>query len=313
MRRPRVLGSASVIALVASALVSGPVAAAGTLTVEPPSGVPGQTLTAKGSHSFGVQLVTLRWDSTDLQQTGSSGSDGMFEIPFTVPAGAAVGGHVLRACVRGDCSITPPFTVAVTLPPPSANPTPAATPAASPPASPIPSSVPSLSPGPVESASPGTSAEPTADASASGAIAGPTVVPTALPADPNTPGGVKLAWPWLLVVGGVLGLLILALYVLLGRNEKWLRGETNPGFDEKAPESLTADNGPPKAGKTPKLYEAMTRGTHAPPKPPDELIRHEATHAGDAADAVDQPDADAPSAPKASKEVKLKGKNIGEN
>lgn len=339
MRRPerfgRLLRLAFTCAVLAAALASTPVAAAGTLAVDPPSGAPGQMLMAIGSGFPGGQAIELRWDGATLPAGGSSADDGAFEIPFTIPAGAAVGGHELRACIRGNCSLAPPFTVAVTLapsagpsatpvatPPPASEPAPSAS--AGPPPSPSAAPTGVVSPGPVESGSPGpsltASGEPSPAASSSGVIAAPSVAPTGIPAgptDPDTFGRLKQAWPWLLVAGGGLGLALLALYVVLSRNdaralktktghaleghgsEKWLKGDTTQ-FGPGDADVLAADTAVPEAARTPKLYEAAAKGTHATPQ------------SGPGAEAGTSA-SDADPTTEASKDVKVKGKKIGEN
>lgn len=350
MRRQAAAGSVAAIVLLLAGFASGPVAAAGTLTVEPPSGVPGQTLTAKGSGFPAGQHIELRWDGTGLPEGGPSGEDGSFEIAFAIPSAAAVGGHELRACIRGNCSLAPPFTVAVIAAPPptivpSANPSAAPTPPPSTPSSPAPSTpsgsalptrdpAASASPGasvsPDASASTDASASPAVQASASGGLAGQTVAPTALPGDPDAPGTVKVQFPWdRVLVAGLVGLSVLLLFyawasndnrLLRSRsgntmegtsNEKWMKDRTAQGVAPKPHEVITAggDASAPTP-KTPKLYEAMTKGTHAPPAAPQ-------------ADAAVEPGAAAEPSPDAapgaepdsdpSKDVKLKGKKIGEN
>jgi hypothetical protein len=230
-----------------------PVAAAGTLTVTPTSGGPGEQLTASGTGVAGGEPVTLQWDGNTAVGQGSSTNDGTFSIQFTIPTSATPGGHQLRACIRSDCSIAPPFTVAVTTTPASAPPstTPAPTGDAS-------STGPSGSPGssgvPSEAPSAGTSESPTAigspaasevpsgaaspDASASGAVVAPTLGPTAIAASPTGAdpfSRVNVALPWLLLVGAVLGFLLLGLYVVLQRNDgRGVNGEAAETGDDEA-------------------------------------------------------------------------------
>ena len=284
MRRRIALGAC--LAFLATALTSAPATAAGTLTVDPPSGAHGQVLTAHGSGIPAGQLVTLRWDGVILPETGTSADDGTFEIGFAIPASAAVGGHELRACIRNDCSVATPFTVAVVLAAPSSNPTDAPTPQPSAPASAAPSSPPeSTTPSaPATSSTPDASASASPAASASGVIAAPTAEPTLVPAgptDPDTLGRLKQAWPWLLIAGGGLGLALLALYVVLTRNDtRVLMSRTGPPLEGHGSEKWLKD-------RTVQLG-------------PDEP-------AGDLTAGTAEPTAEA------TKDVKVKGKKIGEN
>jgi hypothetical protein len=219
-------------------VLAGPVAAAGTLAVTPASGAPGDQLTASGTGIAAGQPVTLQWDGNTSVGQGSSGTDGSFSIQFAIPANATPGGHQLRACIRSDCSIAPPFTVAVTTVSASGGPSPSPAPtgeASGPPdASPGASGSPGSSASPSEASSPAPSdspvgsgqipsevpsGEPSPAASASGVIAAPTPTATAMPSTPGSNGRPSVALPWLLLVGAVLGLLLLGLYVVLQRSE----------------------------------------------------------------------------------------------
>lgn len=330
------------------AILAWPVFAAASLTVMPAVGAPGQLLTASGTHDFGVQQITLQWDGFDLSERGSSDVSGNFSIQFAIPSGANPGGHQLRVCIRGDCTFAPPFTVAVIAGTPPPNPTPASsvstppiTPAPSGPgASTTPSSPPSVSAAPADSPvasagatpSDGVSAAP--DASPTGGLAVPSIAPTSVPSEPKPAGTIKVQFPWdRIAIAAVFGLGVLLIF-LAAVNEKWLKGSGGMFFGKGTyPTDSTGEDAPMKtpklyeaaakgthAPKTPKLYEAAAKGTHAPPgdEPTapsvSEIIITKMVDGGDPAIPSDaSSDSNAEPDPDASKDVKLKGKNIGEN
>jgi hypothetical protein len=324
-------GPGLAFAMLATVLMSAPVVAAAVLSVEPPSGVPGAMLVAKGAGYPANQAIRLRWDGGFLPETGSSDGFGGFAIPFAIPTSAAPGGHQLRACVRSACSLAPPFTVAVVAAPgPTLTPKPTVAPTPPPP-TPAPSLAPTAEPSPAPTAeltpapTPTAGVTPTAGDTPAAPSAGfvtdppgtPTVLPTALPADPSAPGTVKVQFYWdSAVFAGLLTLAVVAVVAIGAKNEKWFRGSSGKIFVRRSFQIFTAGKDAPAKG--PKLYEAMS--THAPPMPPTDLVQHEATHAADTGSgAGNDTDADAVIAPDAgteadaSKDVKLKGKNIGEN
>lgn len=281
--RRLIAGVLAAAAVLATAVA--PAVAAATLTVSPQSGVPGQVLHAIGSGFSGDQQIKLQWDAGFLPETGSSDSSGSFDIAFAIPSAASLGGHVLRACIRGVCSQAVPFTVSVVpgTPPPVASPSPSTE------ASALPSSEPSSSgSAPPDGSSPSPAAPSDAVSpvpSTTGAVVVPTVAPTLLPADPSSPGTVTVQFPWLrIAIAGIfaLGVLLIAVAAV---NEKWLKGSGGKVFD---------------------------RGS------PSDLLQHEATHAGDGEATGDVEDA-APAelepepAPDRAQDVKLKGKKIKEN
>ena len=275
-----VTGVGGAMALFAVVVV--PALAAATLTVSPPSGVPGQVLHAIGSGFSADQQIQLQWDAGFLPETGTSDHSGAFDIPFLIPSAASHGGHVLRACIRGVCSQAVPFTVSVVAgtPPPIESPSPAASAPPSSEASPPASAPPD---GASPSTAPSDAGSPAPGASASGAVVVPTVLPTTLPADPSVPGTVKVQFPWdRIAVAGVFALGVL-LIVVAAANEKWLKGSGGKAFDRGSRQILTA--GP----------DAPEKGTPAPATPPSDLSDN------------DQVKADA------AKDVKLKGKKLKDN
>lgn len=295
-----VAGVTAAVALLAVAVM--PAVAAATLTVSPPSGAPGQVLHAIGSGFSADQQIKLQWDAGFLPEAGTSDSSGAFDIPFAIPTVATLGGHVLRACIRGVCSQAVPFTVSVVAgtPPPVSTPVPSASAASS--VSPEPSNqssepspgvTPSGSAAPSNSAAPTTSESPLPAASASSVI-GPTVAPTALPAEPGAPGTIKVKFPWdRIAIAGIFGLGVL-LIVVAAANEKWLKGTGGKVFDRESAHDLAAGSDAPSAGKAPKRVPPGIAPGHGGPADVEA-----STEAKPALDAT--------------KDVKLKGKNIKEN
>jgi hypothetical protein len=150
-----------------------------------------------------------------------------------------------------------------------------------------------------------------------------------VPAGPTVPGKVKVQFPWdRIAVASVFALGVL-LIVVAAANEKWLKGSSGNWFNRGSRQIITA--GKDAQPKTPKLFEASAKGTHAPPAagegtPPQvsEIAITKITDAGpgagpesaataDAEPADAEPSTEANPEADATKDVKLKGKNIGEN
>jgi len=246
--RARRLIAGLVGAAVLLALVAAPAAAAATLTVSPQSGVPGQVLHAIGSGFSGEQQIKLQWDAGFLPETGSSDSSGSFDIAFAIPSAASLGGHVLRACIRGVCSQAVPFTVSVVpgTPSPVASPSPdaSAPPSAEPSSS---ASAPPSAPPDGSSPSPGAPSDAVSPdpAASPSAIVAPSLAPTVLPADPSAPGTIKAQFPWLrIAIAGIFALGVL-LIVVAAVNEKWLKGSGGKVFDRGSEAAVPAEAAAP--------------------------------------------------------------------
>lgn len=298
MRHATAFGAGLSLAMLATLLLSAPVAAAAVLSVEPPSGMPGEMLVAKGAGYPANQAIGLQWDGGFLPEIGSSDRYGDFAIPFAIPTSAAPGGHQVRACVPRVCSLAPPFTVAVlAMPGPTVTPNPTVAP-----------TPPTPTPGATSTSTATHSATPTETPSPTPAATLPTPSPTPVATSPVAAAGESPApapapkvnrfqatFIWLTVIGVLLiGIIVAA---------RWIR-VAHPWKTRKTFQIFTAGKDPATA---PKLYEMMVKGTHrpagpdAPASPPSSVaLEHEATHAADA-------DADA------SSDVKLTGKKIGEN
>jgi hypothetical protein len=105
------------------ALPAGAGGGAGFVTVDPPSGAPGDPITVSGS-CYGLDGVEfeirfLQGSLDEVLGTGESGPGGAFSINATVPAGAQPGPAVIQAeCfVDSTAPLTTEFTVTAPQPP----------------------------------------------------------------------------------------------------------------------------------------------------------------------------------------------------
>jgi len=109
------IGAAALSVLFALPAAGGP--GAGFVTVDPPSGAPGDPITVSGScfglSGFDFEIHFVQGSLDEVLGTGVSGAGGAFSINATVPAAAQLGAAEIRAECIVDSSgpITTGFTV----------------------------------------------------------------------------------------------------------------------------------------------------------------------------------------------------------
>lgn len=155
-----VLGVGSVLIAAAGAYADSP-----HLTLEPTSGPPGSTVTARGA-AFCPTCGPVEIDFVvqPVKQGIVVGSDGSFQTTFMVPGGAQAGTNAVNVYQQGQLVTQTSFNVTPSAPPPTTTPTPRQ--------SAGPTSSPSGQPSHGGSPSPGSSATPPATPSRSGGGAG---------------------------------------------------------------------------------------------------------------------------------------------
>lgn len=220
MQRTRRLRVALVIGVVIGVFAPvTPVLAAPALNVTPSSGVIGATLTANATGFTPGGPVAFWWDNASILEVVTANGSGGATIEFTIPAGASVGQHFVRACDGSFCpggSVPPPYaddavtvvtkaTPRPTRPRPTATPKPTPTPTPRPTRTPGPSVSPTIGPtdGPTAPPTPGPSPTSPGLPIPSFPLAGPSPTPTtpayvAITPAPQPPGNVTVPesdWP----------------------------------------------------------------------------------------------------------------------
>jgi len=82
------------------------------ITLTPPAGKAGSTVTVDGSWFSASKLVSVKFGDTEVAVV-MSGGDGSFSTTFTVPAGTAVGAYVVNATDSKGVSASKTFTVTI--------------------------------------------------------------------------------------------------------------------------------------------------------------------------------------------------------
>ena len=124
MRRFLIATIGAAVLVLAWALPAGAGGGSGFVTVDPPSGAPGDPITVSGScfglSGFDFEIHFVQSSFRELLGAGESGAGGSFSIDATVPTGAQPGPAQIEALCIVDSTgpLTTQFTVTAPAPPP---------------------------------------------------------------------------------------------------------------------------------------------------------------------------------------------------